>query len=313
MNLDFPLISVVIPCYNVSAYVEKAVDSILNQTYKNLEIWIIDDASTDDTLAKIEGFKDDRIKIVKFKSNTKKVGAVNDVLKQVKGDYIAFQDADDWSEPTRIIKQFEKFNKDPNLGVCFTNYRYIGDKKGNAKNISLTDQDLKNEFLNFNYLRDANSSPTNCPSMMISKMALQKTSGYSPYFAGRIAEDIQWIYRILKDFTGVTINEILYNYAVRNGSLIQMASHGINAKYSYSFQLLSKLIYKDVHEGIDLLAPANSELLQKTELEACEQALVEKIKLLNNTKLIYEKSLSYKIGKLLLYPIHLFKRLTAKF
>ena len=209
MNLDFPLISVVIPCYNVSAYVEKAVDSILNQTYKNLEIWIIDDASTDDTLAKIEGFKDDRIKIVKFKSNTKKVGAVNDVLKQVKGDYIAFQDADDWSEPTRIIKQFEEFNKDPNLGVCFTNYRYIGDKKGNAKNISLTDQDLKNEFLNFNYFRDANSSPTNCPSMMISKMALQKTSGYNPYFAGRIAEDIQWIYRILKNFKGITVEKTL--------------------------------------------------------------------------------------------------------
>jgi glycosyltransferase involved in cell wall biosynthesis len=97
-----PIISVVIPCYNVSLYVEKAVHSILNQSYKNLEIWLIDDGSTDNTLQKINAIKDERIKVVAFKENTQKVGAVNEVLHKVNGDYIAFQDADDWSESGRF-------------------------------------------------------------------------------------------------------------------------------------------------------------------------------------------------------------------
>ena len=128
MNDSSPLISVIIPCYNVSPYVERAVTSILSQTYKNLEIWIIDDASTDDTLQKIKSFSDDRIHIVPISKNTQKVGAVNEVLKRVTGDYIAFQDADDWSEPDRLQKQLNEFDKDPQLGICFTNYRYVGRK-----------------------------------------------------------------------------------------------------------------------------------------------------------------------------------------
>ena len=56
-----PLVSVIIPCYNVSAYVNRAIQSIINQTYTNIEVWIIDDASTDDTLDKIQLFDDPRI------------------------------------------------------------------------------------------------------------------------------------------------------------------------------------------------------------------------------------------------------------
>lgn len=106
-----PLVSIIIPCYNVEAYVEKAINSILNQTYTNLEIWIIDDASTDGTLQKVNAIKDDRIRIISFKENTQKVGAVNEALQKVNGDYIAFQDADDWSEPTRVQQQLKNSKK----------------------------------------------------------------------------------------------------------------------------------------------------------------------------------------------------------
>ena len=63
-----PKISVIIPCYNVAMYVEKAVNSILSQSYKNLEVWIIDDGSTDDTLEKI--------KAIKFLITSAKISAV---------------------------------------------------------------------------------------------------------------------------------------------------------------------------------------------------------------------------------------------
>ncbi len=305
--LTNPLISIIIPCYNVSSYVKRAIESILNQTYKNLEIWIIDDASTDDTLLKIEAIKDSRIKIASYKDNTQKVGAVNEVLTKVTGEYIAFQDADDWSEPVRIQDQLHYFQNDEKLGICFTNYRYIGARSYIPDKISLTNDELKNEFLNYTYKRESGLSATNCPTMMISRAALNETKGYSPFFAGRVAEDIQWIYRILKSFKGITIDKILYNYCIRQDSFTGLQSKGIKPKYAYSWQLLSKIIYKDVHEGVDVLLPENLELLKKMELEACETALAEKISELNKMINVYESSLSFKIGKFILSPWRLLK------
>jgi glycosyltransferase involved in cell wall biosynthesis len=309
MNPETPLISVIIPCYNVTAYVERAIYSILVQSYKNLEIWVIDDASTDDTLQKINAIKDDRIKVVTFEENTKKVGAVNEVLQKVNGDYIAFQDADDWSEPSRLHEQLNKFQSDRDLGLCFTNYRYAGNRILYPGTISLTNEELKNEFLNYTYKRNSGTSPTNCPTMMISREALRKTKGYHLYFAGRVAEDIQWIYRILKDFKGVTLDKPLYNYTIREGSFTQIQAIGINPKYAYSWQLLSKIIYKDVHEGIDVLAPENKNLLTKLELESCEEALIENIQLVNQTRNVYERSVSFKLGKFILTPWRIIKNL----
>lgn len=309
MNNGSSLISVIIPCYNVSSYVEKAVRSILSQTYSNLEIWIIDDASSDNTLEIINSFRDERIKVVTFTENTQKVGAVNEVLQKVNGDFIAFQDADDWSEIDRIQEQLNAFQKDGELGICFTNYRYVGDKIFLPEKISLTNEELRDEFLNYTYKRKPGTSPTNCPTMMISKAALQKTKGYSSYFAGRVAEDIQWIYRILKDFKGITVDKVLYNYTLRQGSFTKIQATGIKPKYAYSWQLLSKIIFKDVHEGIDVLARENKELLARLELEACEDALLEYIRLVNHTINVYENSRSFKLGKLLLTPWRLFKNL----
>ena len=309
MDNQLPLVSVIISCYNVSTFVEKAVQSILSQSFGNMEIWVIDDASTDDTLQKIKSFKDARIKVVTFKENTQKIGAVNDVLKKVNGDFIAFQDADDWSEPGRIDRQLNEFQKDPELGICFTNYRYVGKKTFLPGKISLTNEDLRSEFLNYNPKREAGNSPTICGTMMISKDALRKTKGYHSYFAGRVGEDIQWIYRILKNFKGITIDKVLYNYRIRKGSFTQLQAVGIKPKYAYSWQLLSKIIYKDVHEGIDVFAPENTNLLKSLELEACEEALTEKIRELNTTIKVYEKSMSFKIGKFLLTPVRLVKKI----
>ena len=303
-----PLVSIIIPCYNVSSFIDKAIRSILSQTYSYLEIWIIDDASTDDTLQKINAFKDDRIKVVSFKENTKKVGAVNEVLQKVNGEYIAFQDADDWSEPERIEQQLKEFAKDAALGICFTNYRYVGKKAVAAGQIALTNEDLRNEFLNYTYKRKPGTTPTICATMMITKEALDKTGGYHPYFAGRVAEDIQWIYRIMKDFKGITIDKVLYNYCVRPGSLTEISSTGKYVKSSYSVQLLSKIINKDIYEGIDILNPENSSALKLLELEACEDALAEAIHTLNETKAIYKGSMSFKLGRFILRPLRLLRR-----
>jgi glycosyltransferase involved in cell wall biosynthesis len=302
------LVSVIIPCYNVSAFVEKAVGSIIEQSYKNIEIWIIDDASTDDTLEKIQAIKDERIKIVTFLKNTKKIGAVNEVLQKVNGTLIAFQDADDWSEPNRISEQVNCFRVDPGLGICFTGFLYGNRKYVNADGMALTSEELKYEFLNFGNKNKSLILPV-CASMMISKEVLKVTHGYNTYFKGRVAEDIHWVYRILKHYRGKTIDLPLYHVQINTGSLTSKQFSGENAKAAYSWQLLSKIIYKDIHEDIDVLDPGNINILKMLELEACEEALVENIQLVNEINDNYKNSMSFKIGKFILSPWHLLKSL----
>lgn len=307
-----PLVSVIIPCYNVAPYIERAVNSILNQSYDNLEICLIDDASTDGTVAMINEFKDSRIRKFLYGENTKKVGAVNDVLKKITGDYVCFQDADDWSEPGRIEQQVKQFFAIPKLGICFTNFRYTGQKTFQPVRVAITDKELRDGFLEFGNKKEIDIDLPACATMMISKDALKKTKGYHPYFAGRIAEDIHWVYRILMEYEGVTVDKILYNYFIRKNSLTEFLYTGKNAKYAYSFQLLSKIIYKDIHEGIDVLDPANKNMLVLLELEACEEALIDSIRLLNQTRFSYEKSTSFKVGRFILGPWRTFKNLRAK-
>lgn len=292
-----PLISVIIPCFNVEEHIQKAISSIISQSYKNLEIWVVDDASSDDTLNRINEIKDERIKVLAFKENTQKIGAVNEVLKKVTGDYIAFQDGDDWSEPSRIEKQLAAFKNDPNLGICFTAYNKVGEKIINSGQISSTDSELKDEFLFFGNRKMTHLNPTVCATMLISKQVVEEIDGYHPYFKGRVGEDIYWVHKILRKFNGVCINEPLYNYLQRNDSLTGLQLSGLNPKAAYSWQLLEMIINKSIAENMDVLDEENSDLLRRMELEACEVALADAIKRNIDLKNSYENSRSYRIGR----------------
>ena len=114
------LLSIIVPVYNVKSYLKKCVESIINQTYKDIQIILVDDGSTDGSqficneLAK----KDSRITIV-HKENGGTALARNKGLEKAKGEYITFVDSDDWLEPDmyqKLISYIEKENAD--LAVC---------------------------------------------------------------------------------------------------------------------------------------------------------------------------------------------------
>lgn len=308
-----PLVSVIIPCYNVSAYIKKAVTSIINQTYTNLEIILVDDASTDNTLEIINSIDDPRIKRIAFKENTRKIGAVNAALNLATGAFIAFQDADDWSELNKIEKQVSQFGEAIDLGVCFTKYRIINQKISVPEKIAKTDNELKDEFLKFGNRELTHLAPTMCATMMISRAVLNDTKGYHSYFSGRVAEDSHWVYRILKIYKGIAVNEPLYNINIREGSLTNIQFSGRNAKASYSWCLLSKIIAKDINENVDLLSVENEYELLETELKACEEVLIESIIMINKTRVAYESSRSYQLGNFLLTPIRLYNKIRGSF
>jgi len=115
-------VSVIIPVYNVEQFVLEAIQSIQNQTYKNLEIIVIDDGSVDDTYKIVEKLaKDDnRIKLYRNEKNLKIVKTLNRALTIAKGEYIARMDGDDISAPDRIEKKvkFLELNNDYDLVGC---------------------------------------------------------------------------------------------------------------------------------------------------------------------------------------------------
>ncbi|MES2559941.1 MAG: glycosyltransferase family 2 protein [Bacteroidota bacterium] len=116
--INTPLVSVLLPCYNAEAYIADAVWSILEQTYTNLELFIIDDSSTDRTVATVKNFNDDRIHLVEKPQNTGYTDSLNMGLTFAKGKYIARMDADDISESNRFQRQVDYLEAHPDTIVC---------------------------------------------------------------------------------------------------------------------------------------------------------------------------------------------------
>lgn len=127
-NIMLPLVSICIPTYNAEKTVVDTVESVLNQTYRNLEIIVSDNASTDNTIALLEKFTDPRIKLYR---NSKNIGAeknFNRCIELATGRYIAIFHADDVYLPEMVEKQVKAFLDDPSIGAVFTTATYINEK-----------------------------------------------------------------------------------------------------------------------------------------------------------------------------------------
>ncbi|TDD75965.1 glycosyltransferase [Flavobacterium caseinilyticum] len=124
-----PQITVLLPVYNCELYVQTAVQSILNQTYTDFEFLIIDDASTDATVALIKKLEDSRIQLIEKPINSGYTNSLNYGLQMAKGKYIARMDGDDISFPERFSKQIAYLETHPDVVVCGTTYKIIGNDK----------------------------------------------------------------------------------------------------------------------------------------------------------------------------------------
>jgi glycosyltransferase involved in cell wall biosynthesis len=127
--METPLVSVFMPVYNSEQYIAEALESILNQTYKNLEIILVDDGSTDKSVEIIKNYNDKRIKLIQNEKNmgipyTRNVG-----LNNATGKYMAIMDSDDISLPNRIEKQVQYLEVHPDIDVVGSYYYKFNNKK----------------------------------------------------------------------------------------------------------------------------------------------------------------------------------------
>jgi glycosyltransferase involved in cell wall biosynthesis len=131
-NSNIPKVTVLMAVYNAEKYLKLAIDSILLQTFKNFEFLIINDASTDSSLALIESYDDHRIRLITNSENLGLVKTLNRGLKLAEGEYIARMDADDICDLTRLQKQIDFFEKNPDHVLLGASYILI-DQDGKEK------------------------------------------------------------------------------------------------------------------------------------------------------------------------------------
>jgi len=125
-----PTVSVIIPTYNRAHLIGRAVQSVLNQTYRDFELIIVDDGSSDDTEKATRHFEDRRIVYIRHEKNKGEAADRNTGINSAKGEYVAFQDSDDESIPERLDKQVNVFQREsPQLGVVYGSMYRI-DKEG---------------------------------------------------------------------------------------------------------------------------------------------------------------------------------------
>lgn len=150
-----PLVSVIIPVYNGQEYIGKSIESIIEQSYKNLELVLVDDCSTDNTWKVVKRYQKrypKKIKAIKLKQNLGQGGeaAANVAFQNTKGDFIARMDADDISHPDRIKKQVKFMQNNPEYSVVGCNAFVIdvdGNIVGEKKVLTKHEEIYKNYFV----------------------------------------------------------------------------------------------------------------------------------------------------------------------
>jgi len=215
-----PLISVIVPVYNVEAYLDQCVQSIVDQTYTNLEIILVDDGSPDHcgTMCDAWAEKDTRIRVI-HKENGGQAQARNVGIDAATGEYIGFVDSDDvidrcmYSEMMALIEKY-----DADLAECcmqqFTEWPFGGfEKEEPTVTVYATEDAVKN-------LINERVFTSTVPNILV-KAAIAKAV---PFDVGKIHEDILWPYRVFaKCDTVVHTTARYYAYFQRPGSTMNSA------------------------------------------------------------------------------------------
>lgn len=152
-------VSVVIPTYNRENTIVRAIQSVLNQTYKKLEILVVDDGSTDNTEKIVQNIKDDRIKYIRLPHNKGGGAARNIGIRASLGKYIAFLDSDDEWLPEKIEKQLNVFHKsDDSLGVVYTGFQCVDEYGQTNKHVIPKERgNISLKILEWNYVGTAST------------------------------------------------------------------------------------------------------------------------------------------------------------
>lgn len=230
--MDRPMITVLMAVYNGEKFLKEAMESILNQTYKDFEFLIINDGSTDKSVEIIESFNDPRIRLVHNEKNLKLIASLNKGISLARGKYIARMDCDDISMPERFEKEVEFLENHSDYGMVGTCYNIIDAQGKVQRNVSYpSNPDLIKLFLSL-------TCPLVHGSVMIRAELLKKNLYGSNDFSA--VEDYELWTRIAEKSKIYNIPEHLFRYRIYGESFSDSKSQLMHEQTVE----LSKVLYK---------------------------------------------------------------------
>lgn len=212
---NHPVVTVLLPVFNASKHIQAAIKSILKQSFFDFELLVIDDGSSDGTVAAVQMFEDKRICLIKNDANMGVARTLNRGLNMARGIYIARMDADDICHRHRLTKQIQFMEQNPSVGVAGTWVRYFGDQPP-VIDRTPTGCDVVKAFLLFD-------NPLYHPSIIIRKSLLdQFTLRYDSTYSR--SEDYELWIRAAEYFPLDNLPESLLKFRCHKGSITSTAS-----------------------------------------------------------------------------------------
>jgi glycosyltransferase involved in cell wall biosynthesis len=218
-----PVISVLMPAYNSERYISAALDSVLAQTFTDFEVVIVDDGSTDGTLATLRKYadRDKRIKLI-TRPNTGIVGALNDAIAASQGEFLARMDSDDICDPRRFELQLAYMREHPDCVLLGSNVLLMdsdGARIGPMLDVCSGHDQIDHALLQGGW-------PIVHPSVMLRADAVRKVGGY----IGKCPnEDHDLFLRLMEIGRGENLPELLLHYRKHTSSITVMQDHLISA------------------------------------------------------------------------------------
>lgn len=240
------------PAYNAAAYFQEAIDSVLKQSFRDFELWLINDGSSDETpaIAKAYVLRDARIKFFSNESNQGRVLTINALVHQVSSPFFTITDADDVSHPKRLEAQLLLLRSEPQLMMCGTSYMAM-DERGfiiRKEQVLHSLEDLRKRSL----LQSAFLGPT---TIMRREVLTAFPEFYRLYFKDNMA-DADLSCRILDRYAATNLTEHLYFYRIVPHSLTRNA---ISIRKLNLHKLIAKLSEVRRGAGQDYLETDNSQ------------------------------------------------------
>lgn len=209
MLANYPFVSIIMPCYNASKYLKFSIDSVINQTYKNWELIIVDDCSTDNSTNIVGNYKDNRIKLIRLDKNNGNPAIPRNIgIEKSTGQFIAFLDSDDIWFPEKLEKQIA-FMIDKKIAINATSYMLIDEDGSNLNRIIRTPQRLTKK----SYMKNTRIG--------FSSSVIDKKLVMSLHFEPMpIAEDyLFWVNTLGQGFDLFGLDEVLMKYRVQKKSI----------------------------------------------------------------------------------------------
>ena len=215
MNKRTPQVSVIIRTYNRALLLQKAIQSVLDQTFQDFEIIVVNNHSKDNTIEVVKSFKDERIKIINIRNNGIIAKSRNIGLKKSHGDYIAFLDDDDLWGPEKLEIQVEYLRKHPEYYLVYSN-AWVIDENGVRDGLLLKSKCLKEGEI-FEELVKTNFIPQ--PTVLMKKEVFENIGFFNEDPSLNPVDDFEYWLRVASHYKIGFVKEPLAMYKVHSGSM----------------------------------------------------------------------------------------------